>query len=477
MTIKEFIEKNKTQMIDDISALIAIPSVWDEETAGEGQPFGREVARGLAWILDRAEAMGMEAKNVEGYVGEITTGGREDAAAEAPLMIGVLAHEDVVPAGDGWETEPFEAVVKDGRIYGRGSSDDKGPLVSCLYAMKYLKEEGLIPDDCCLRMIVGTNEEEAWGGINYYTEHVDRLPDYSIVPDGYFPLVFCEKGLLDFDLSIPSKGICRDAVTVSALTGGSGRNVVAGSARCTLACGDADTAAQIAEQLCRCENVAAQAEGAVVQVASEGKSTHAMSPEKGVNAINMLFAALGELECELSIGDAIEKYNRWIGNAYNGEKFGCGFEDALSGKLTFNIGTLGYDEEKGEVVLEANMRYPASMEKETVVAAIEKTCGEAGIGWVETDWLPPVYTEPDSPFVVKLMDVYRDVTGDRDNDAFAIGGATYARAIPNAAAFGPLFPYEEELAHEPNEFLAVDSLEKMTEIFIKALEALLHIDG
>lgn len=479
MNIGEFIEVNRQQMIEDISDLIAVPSVWDEATAGEGQPFGKDVARCLEEILAKAAAMGMEVKNVEGYAGEITISGRQTTAADTPLMIGVLAHEDVVPAGEGWDTDPFTPVVRDGRLYGRGSSDDKGPLVAGLYAMKYLMDEGRIPATACLRMIVGTNEEEAWGGIGYYKEHVDRLPDYSIVPDGYFPLVFCEKGLLDFDLTIPSKGAAGGTAAVRELTGGSGRNVVAGGARCTVDCGDAGLAARTAERLNRWEHVSAAADGALVKVSAEGKSTHAMSPEKGRNAISLLFAALGQLEddgCRLSVGDAVKKYNRWIGDGYNGERFGCCFEDQLSGKLTFNIGTVRYDEDKEQLVMEANIRYPASMEKAAVTEAIERTCSEGGFGWRERDWLPPVYTEPDSPFVVKLMEVYRQVTGDCENDAFAIGGATYARAIPNAAAFGPLFPHEEELAHEPNEFLSVDSLEKMTEIFIRGLDALLHMD-
>ena len=71
------------------------------------------------------------------------------------------------------------------------------------------------------------------------------------------------------------------------------------------------------------------------------------------------------------------------------------------------------------------------------------------------------------------MEAYQEVTGDMDTEPMAIGGATYARALPNAVAFGPLFPYEEELAHEANEFLSIESLQKMTEIFVKGLYILM----
>lgn len=467
MTIGEFIKENRESMISDIMELVNIPTVFAED-GGEGQPFGRDVDRGLKWILQRAKAMGMEVKDFDGYAGEIT-------ACNGPFMIGILAHEDVVLAGEGWDTDPFEAVIKDGRIYGRGTADDKGPLISSLYAMKYLMDEGRIPAGTSLRMIVGTNEEEGWGGINYYTDHVTKLPDYSIVPDGYFPLIYCEKGLVDFDLNISVIGDLNADAVITELYGGSGRNVVAGKACCTLKCKTEDIAGQAAADLEAFDGITVKVKGAVVEVTASGRSTHAMSPEKGVNAISLLMNALGGIACALSFGDVIRKYNEFVGMDYNAEKFGCGFEDDLSGKTTFNIGTMRLEE--GAVVLEANLRYPASMKKETILDAIEKTCALAGFTYEEKDYLPPVYTKPDSDFVLKLMEAYRQVTGDKEHEAFAIGGATYARAIPNAAAFGPLFPYEEELAHEANEFLAIDSLERMTEIFAEGLEGLLKMKG
>lgn len=462
MTIHEFIERNREAMIADVAELINIPTVFSED-GGSNQPFGKEVDRGLRWILQRAEDLGMKTRNFDGYAGEITIG-------DGPFMIGVLAHEDVVPAGEGWDTDPFDSVVKEGKIYGRGSGDDKGPLISSLYAMKYLMDEGRIPARTSLRLIVGTNEEESWGGINYYTSHVERLPDYSIVPDGYFPLIFCEKGLVDFDMNISLFDDKEADIRVVGLYGGSGRNVVAGKAGCVLQCHNADPT-EIAAELNEFEGITAEYADDEIIVIAQGKSTHAMSPEKGLNAISLLMLGLSRIKCTLSIDDFVEKYNRYIGMDWSAEKFGCGFEDQLSGKTTFNIGVLRCED--GDVVLEANLRYPASMEKETVVGAIEMTCSRAGFFYKEKDFLPPVYTEPDSDFVVKLMEVYRKVTGDQEHEAFAIGGATYARAIPKAVAFGPLFPYEEELAHEANEFLAIDSLEKMTWIFAEGLEALL----
>lgn len=465
MRAKEFIRKYQEQMLEDIIQLVNIPSFYDPETASEGKPFGDNVAKGLDWILQKAESMGFTVKNYDGYAGEVTIG-------RGDHIIGILVHEDVVPAGEGWETDPFHAVIKDNKLYGRGTSDDKGPLVSSLYAMKYLDDEGLIPPTASLRMIIGTNEEELWEGIEYYKKQVSVLPSYSIVPDGYFPLVFCEKGLIDLDLELSYRTAQNAKVFLKSISGGEGRNVVPGKAKAVLGyCGI--EAVEVISSLQSCNGITAEVVGDDIEVLSKGKSTHAMAPENGINAISQLFEALGKLGNTLDAAEAISTYNQYIGMSYNGERFDCEFEDELSGKLTFNIGKVVFQD--GNLVLESNMRYPASMKKQEVVDAIEKTCKQGEITCKEIDYLPPVYTEPDSPFVSMLMEVYRGVTGDQKTDALTIGGATYARSIPNAVVFGPLFPWEKELAHEANEFLDLDSLEQMTEIFIKALQALLNM--
>ena len=466
MNVREFVENNMQNMIDDIKEFVAIPSVFDPETATAEKPFGEEVNRGLEWILAKAESMGFEVKNIDGYAGEITAGNGD-------FMIGILAHEDVVAGGDDWNTPAFEAVVKDNLLYGRGTADDKGPLISSLYAMKYLRDEGKIPEGACLRMIVGANEEEDWGCINYYVEHVDKLPDYSIVPDGYFPLIFCEKGLLDFDVSMQVGGLEEDAeLVVKKLHGGAAKNVVAGKVYATLGCGNMKEK-KLAAKLNTYEGIEATPGVGEVEIVVQGKTAHAMAPEKGVNAISVFVKLLNDLPWTTSIDPFVEAYSEYIGMGYNGKEMGIGYEDELSGILTQNVGIIRLEDDV--ITLECNIRYPASLEKEATIAAIRDAWEKAGFAFVERAYLPPVYTKPDSPFVQKLMGVYQDITGDKESEAMAIGGATYARGIPNAVAFGPLFPYEEELAHEANEYLDLASLDKMTEIYVRALDELLNM--
>lgn len=465
MEIKSYVQSVESALVSDLCELIRIPSVMDLDSKDDLHPFGDNVEKGLEWILNKAHSMGMDALNVDHYAGEITVG-------NGPFMIGILVHEDVVAAGEGWNTDPFEPVIRDGKIYGRGSSDDKGPLISSLYAVKYLMDHDMIPEGTCIRMIIGTNEEELWDCIDHYVKVADRLPDYSIVPDGYFPMIFCEKGLLDFNLIYQSPADQNADILVTELSGGSGRNIVPGEAQASLICRNADPE-KVTAILNQYEGIKANCEKSCIQVISIGKGTHAMSPENGRNAITHLIAALGTISASLSIQGFIERFNEHIGLDYNGGKTGFGYEDELSGKLTFNVGMIKMEEDR--IFIEANIRYPASLEKESTIKSIQEKCEAAGFVYEFYDYLPPVYIEPNSPFMTRLMDVYREVSGDQKTEPYVIGGATYARSIPNAVAYGPLFPYEIELAHEPNEYLTLDSLRKMTEIYIRALYALLTI--
>ncbi|MDY3618302.1 Sapep family Mn(2+)-dependent dipeptidase [Agathobaculum sp.] len=463
--MERFVRENLEDMISHLGELVAIDSVYAED-GGEGAPFGARIRAALDYVLELARSFGFSVRDYDGYAAEITAG-------TGKRMIGVLCHADVVAAGTGWDTDPFTLTRKDGRLYGRGASDDKGPLISCLYVMKYLLDSGRIPPDACVRMIVGADEEEGWGCIRHYLEHAGVLPEVSIVPDGNFPLIFCEKGLLDFDL-VSEHRIERGApVQLVSVTGGGSRNIVPDAAQCVLECADPDA---VLQTLSGAPDTQARAEDGQVVLQARGKSTHCMSPEKGKNAIAALFAALARLGGSLSHHALVEAFGCALGEDYTGERFGCAMRDAASGALTFNVGAVRMDA-AGAVTLECDLRYPASVSYETVRDLTAAGAVKNGFVYHEVDRLPPVYHERSSPLVTALLDAYREVTGDTDSQPLSIGGATYARALPNAVAFGPLFPWEEELAHEPNEFLAEESLAKMTVIFARALEKLLAAPG
>lgn len=458
--MREYIEKNMPEMVRCLKQLVSIPGVFDE-VSFKGAPFGKNIQKSLEHVLDTGQDMGFQVKNYDGYAGEITVG-------KGKRIIGILCHTDVVSAGEGWETDPFDPVIKDGKIYGRGTSDDKGPLVSSLFAMKYLADNQLIPDDVSLRMIIGTDEEESWQCIRYYLNHTDTLPEVSIVPDANFPLLYCEKGLLDFDLSSDIAMNEKAQIQLVELKGGRSRNIVPDEAVCLLKCENPEVTAQT---MVLPKQVTAKICDGFLKLTSKGISTHCMSPEKGCNAVSILLETLGQFGEEFSHNSYMEKFHQAIGMDYDGARLGCAMEDS-AGALTFNVGTVCMQSD-GQIFLQCNIRYPASVEYSVIRELLEKQLKKNNFLYHEVDHLAPVYHKKDAPLIRCLMDAYQEVTGDKDTEPMAIGGATYARALPNAVAFGPLFPYEEELAHEANEYLSIDSFRQMTEIYAKGMYKLM----
>ena len=130
--IDAFIAANREQLLDDIAALVAINSV--ETAPAEGAPFGEGARAALDKVLELAGKMGLATHNCEGYIGYAELPG-----ADPDKYLATICHVDVVPAGEGWEADPFTMRRQDGWILGRGVMDDKGPMVVTLYALKFLK--------------------------------------------------------------------------------------------------------------------------------------------------------------------------------------------------------------------------------------------------------------------------------------------------------------------------------------------------
>lgn len=459
--MKSYINENIDFMISCLGELISISSIYSKESK-ELAPFGKQIRSSLDYILKLGESLGFSVKDYNGYAAEITAG-------QGSNIIGVLCHIDVVSAGNGWNTDPFKMTRIENKLYGRGTLDDKGPLISSLFSIKYLLDNNLIPDDFCIKLIIGADEEESWKCIQYYKQHADTLPKVSIVPDGNFPLIHCEKGLIDFNLSYTSILKKDTDIQLVSLEGGNGRNIVADSATCILKCNSPE---ELIKSLKLSDGVKAKITKGMVQLTASGRSAHAMTPEKGDNAIAKLLYDLLQLEQRFSHEKFIRLYNQYIGSDYKATKFGCAMSDEISGFLTFNVGKIGFDSQTGLITMECNVRYPSSCKN--VEEMLKEKLNQVGFMYQYVDSLEPIYFDEENPFIKLLLSAYRKVTDDQKSKPFAIGGATYARALPNAVAFGPLFPYEEELAHEPNEFLTVESLKKMTEIYILALENLMN---
>ena len=439
----QIIEDNREEMLQTLKDLVAIPSVAGE--AEGDSPFGKEVQRAFDFALEKGRRDGFDVKNVDNYGGHIEFKGKSDE------VVAVVGHLDVVPAGDlsNWKTDPFRAEISGGRMYGRGTIDDKGPFIAGYYAMKALKQAGFEPTKS-IRVILGLDEETEWKGMEYYMKKEKPKVVSGFSPDAEFPAIHAEKGLIIFDIVKKLGGGFRDAekdrgVKLISLTGGTVANAVADGAEAVIL-----------------------RDGKREEIRVKGVTAHAASPELGLNAISLLMELLGGIKFDSEeTNSLIAFYNEYIGFNIHGEKIGACLEDEPSGNLAFNVGIARIDGE--EARLTVNIRYPVTFDVEQVYSGMEEVLEPLGYTIERVDYQPPLYKAVDDPLIVTLMETYGKFTGDHESKPLVIGGATYARAVPNTVAFGPVMPGNPDMCHQSNEYVDIEDLITSTKIFAEAL--------
>ena len=460
MDFINLVDSYKEDIIESTQDIVKIKSV--EEKGKANMPFGEGPYKALEFALNLAEEMGFKTKNFDGYAGHADLGNGKET-------VGILVHVDVVPEGSGWKYPPYGGEIHDGKIYGRGTGDDKGPAIACMYAMKALKESG-VKLNKKIRIIFGTNEETGWGCMKHYFQH-EKAPDMAFTPDAEFPVIYGEKGIIVFDLVKKLNSNCCSDIVVKSIKGGNAPNVVPDYSEAILEVKDISLVEKKLNNFVKETNypLSLEKDGKNIKIISKGVSAHGSTPEKGENAISYLMAFLGELLTgSCSICEFINMYNEKIGFKHFGEGIGCGLEDDISGKLNFNPGVIKGNEE--EIKLTVNVRYPIKSSAKEVYDGIRKNLEGTGIELIEGEEdTKPLHVSKDSFLVEKLMKVYKDQTGDMDSEPITIGGGTYAKAMENAVAFGPVFPGQKDLAHQKDEFICIDNLMKITKIYAGAL--------
>ena len=439
----QIIEDNRQEMLQTLKDLVAIPSVAGE--AEGDSPFGKEVQRAFDFALEKGRRDGFDVKNVDNYGGHIEFKGKSDE------VVAVVGHLDVVPAGDlsNWKTDPFRAEISGGRMYGRGTIDDKGPFIAGYYAMKALKQAGFEPTKS-IRVILGLDEETEWKGMEYYMKKEKPKVVSGFSPDAEFPAIHAEKGLIIFDIVKKLGGDFRDAekdrgVRLISLTGGTVANAVADGAEAVIS-----------------------RDGKREEIRVKGVTAHAASPELGLNAISLLMELLGGIKFDSEeTNSLIAFYNEYIGFNIHGEKIGACLEDEPSGNLAFNVGIAKVDKEEARFTV--NIRYPVTFDVEEVYSGMEKVLEPLEYTIERVDYQPPLYKAADDSLIVTLMETYGKFTGDHESKPLVIGGATYARAVPNTVAFGPVMPGKPDMCHQSNEYVDIEDLITSTKIFAEAL--------
>lgn len=424
-------DKIFNETVETISEIIKFNS---EQTPPEkDMPFGKGNRDCLHYFLSLASSFGFETVNYDNYAGEVIFGEGKDFA--------VLAHLDVVPAGSGWTKEPFggEIDYNKKRIYGRGTMDDKGPAVILLYCLKALKDEGFRPKRR-IRLIVGCNEESGWKCIEHFNS-CSVMPEEGFSPDADFPVIYAEKGILQLKFFFPAAGL--------KIKGGDRGNMVCGLCQAETE-KNRDKLNEIIKRYP--DRNISFADG---KLTVKGKSAHGSTPEAGVNAILPVFDYLGlEREKNLLFEDGFEIAN---------------FED-VTGRLTFSPNVVSSDN-KG-VYVTCDLRFPATYTSEKVLEAIRKQNVEFEI----THYQPPLYNDKECRLIRVLCDTYNEVTGKRAKP-IAIGGGTYARALKCGAGFGPEEEGEENVIHQPDEYITFEKIEKCLKIYKLALERLTSTDS
>lgn len=451
MDIKERVKSYEEAMLKDLAELVSYNSVQGE--AKPNAPFGEVPAACLDKALEIAEGYGFRTKNVDHYAGYAEIG-------EGESVIGVLAHLDVVPAGEGWNTDPFVLTRDQDRVYGRGTSDDKGAVVASMIAMKVLKDME-IPLNKRIRLILGTNEENGSKCLAHYVEKEGHI-DMGFTPDGTFPGVHGEKGALGLDFESTQTAI-------KEIRGGIASNVVCN--HCTLTISQdavAETALRSAlEKHPITFEVKRDQDDLIVDV--YGTAAHASTPKLGINAIGELMAALAEAGMQ---DDFVEFYNRRIGISCDGAGCGCKTADEY-GPLTFSNGLIQMDH--GVIRGTIDIRFPVTMKSQSIIELIEKTMATETKGKITVrSHTEPLFFPIDSPLVSRLLEAYQEVTGDYQSKPITMGGGTYAKGIRNCIAFGCEFEGEDCHIHDANEFVRIDCLLQQAEIYVHALMKLLE---
>lgn len=456
-------------MINDLKELIAINSV-----AGKPEPrapFGSGPRRALDWFLTKAASYGLKTGEDEGYCGWAEYGEGK--------LVGVLAHLDIVPIGTGWATDPLTATIENGNLYGRGAIDDKGPAVAALHALKSLADNK-IKLNGRVRIIAGCNEETGCECMKHYAKHCE-VPAVSFTPDAAFPVINSEKGIAHLKIKFAPEKELTDSFAY--ICGGERPNVVPASAECKITGKLAGSlASNPPADLLRRENIAQRlAEDGVdmrdfyfktendLVIGATGTAAHGSTPEKGDNALRKLFSLLSAVTGSPSI----KFISEYLAPKDADKRLSIAAEDVKSGKLTLNLGIAELTPDGLTATLD--IRLPLALRYDELIARITAVLPE-GASIEPLHHENNLYVDENSNLVRTLLTVYEKHFGEKGSPIKS-GGGTYAKTLPNCVAFGPAPDGEDYHMHDADEYIPVELLFKLVDVYRDAMIALCDMAG
>ncbi len=459
---EKYIDSLKDEIIAETCNLINIPSV-SEETNNPDMPFGKYAKAALEYALNLGNKLGFRTKNIDGYCGYIEFG-------EGDELLGIIGHLDVVPSGDSWNTPPFEATIKDNKIYGRGAIDDKGPVVASLYAMKAIKDNMNI--NCRVRLILGINEEKAWKCIKHYKE-VEESPSIGFSPDADFPCIYAEKGICTVYIKDDYTKYENLPIRISNIDcNNNAINVVPKKCDVTLdidvsKISLSDVTNFIDEELKNLKfDITYSINGTSIILHSAGIQAHSAHPDLGKNAISPMIILLNRIFNRFKYKiELFEFFKNYIKTEFDGKSLNIDFEDE-SGKLTLNVGDFKFYE--NYLQLGINLRIPINTSIDTITNLIDLKCKNYSLDTYVDGVQESLYVPKDNYLVKTLCNIFNKMTNS-NSEPIAIGGGTYARAFKNCVSFGANFPGDTDMCHQANEFIDIDKLMLSCKIYAETI--------
>lgn len=433
----DYIDTQQQSMLNSLNAIISIPSVRSNSL--EDMPYGENCAKVLNEFLYIAECMGFITKNFDNYVGTIKFNNKSE-------NLGILCHLDVVPVIEkNWSYPPFKATLKDGKIFGRGAIDDKGPAIAVLYAMKSIKDLGIKLLNN-VRFVVGTDEENGSSDLEYYST-CESMPPNVFTPDGSYPCINIEKGMIRISFSGKYQGDF-----IKEIQGGTVINGV-----------PAECYAIVSKEVPQAENITVEKVETGYKVKYVGLSAHASTPELGVNAITGLLEYLSKFDSSQAVQGLIKMFPH---GDCNGKSLGIFAEDTLSGKVTSVLSVISMKD--NVIECKQDIRFPICTTKENIIDTISKSMKDNAYVCDVLMAENPHHTDESSDFIKSLLRIYQEETG---NEPYcqAIGGGTYVHNIEGGVAFGAEFPNEDNNMHGDDEYIKLDSLMLNCKMFARAI--------
>ena len=439
-------KKYYEEALDKLISFLKINSIYDEKTISEDAPFGKGVKEALDYIASLALENGFNVDYCDHYCTEISYG-------EGKLL-DIYAHADVVPVSADWVHSPFEPVIENGKLYARGSSDDKGPAIAAFYALKMLKDLDLIKG-YKVRLVIGGNEERGSACLEHYFHSLHKeYPSYGFTPDGDFPLIYGEKGIFTYiakydigDRSIPNFEF------------GEATNIVLADASISL--DDKDLEDFVNRYQAEHKEVKLTLEGN--KVTFKGRACHGSLPWEGVNAGLHLLNFLGDIKDNKVLKKIFVDYEKGDGKAIKGD-----YKSKYFDSSSYCIGKMKYED--GVLSFFVNMRLPENVTSEVAIENVKNMTKADEVKYLGGS--EALLVDPESNLIKLLLQAYQEETNDYESKILAIGGGTYARESKNSVAFGCCFPGVDNKIHDNDEFINIDEFNKSIAIYAHGILSL-----